>query len=188
MAKAEFTVETAEEYVKNNNSTVHEIVEKKIKDEVSVYHDGKINVADGSAFMSPQMTEWMLRMCGSYDNKVAKAFDVLRNKNSDIRSVAEAYKLVQTKVIGAQKYTAYGMRLSRDGKTIIPYYNKMAIFPVFEAVATGSFAKVFRQMEDNTDAAGNPQPIHMLVMKSAVKFGGQGAVDYSSDASFNVYK
>ena len=187
---ATFTYETAEQYIKEHDNRSWDIITKKIADETSVYSDGKINVADGSAFISPDMTEWLLRMCGEFDQHVADAFKVLRDPKSDVRKVAESYKLVQTKVIGAQKYTAYGMRASRDGKTMVPYYNKMALFPVFESVATGEFAKVYQQMINNTDNAGNPMPIHVLAMESAVKFGNQGTQKYSADDTFkfNVYK
>ena len=200
VAKAEFGYEEACEKAKSMKTeelmdyvskfpSAYKLTETSLKQEIASYEDG-INVADGSAFISPEMTEWLLRMCGEYDSKVQKAFEILNDPNTDVYKNAEAYRLVQTKVIGAQKYTAYGMRPSRDGKTMIPYYNKMALFPVFKCIAKGRFAKVFDQMQNNTDAAGNPMPVHILCMKSAVKFGNQGTTDYSDNDSykFNVYQ
>ena len=146
---------------------------------------GKIDVADGGAYMSPEMTKTLLRMCGKYDRKIRKAFKILQNPETvgnDVRKIAEAYIAVRTSVIGAQKYTAYGFRTSSDGLLQIPYYNKMALFPVFKCIATGEFAKIYEKMEK--------QKVDVLAIHSAVKVGGQGQQTYSSDDSFelNTYK
>lgn len=174
-------IEQLKEIVKRYNPDVYQIVEKKIKKETSSYAKG-IDVADGGAYISPQMTEWLLRMCGEYDARVQKAFEILKNPKADVYKQEEAYRLVTTKVIGAQKYTAFGMRLSEDGTTTYPYYNKMALFPVFKCIATGKFAKLYDQMEK--------QGVHMLMIDSAVKLGSQGSIDYSTDDNFkfNTYK
>lgn len=175
------SIEKLKEIVEIYNPDVYQIVEKKIKKETSSYAKG-IDVADGGAYISPQMTEWLLRMCGEYDARVQKAFEILKDPKADIYKQEEAYRLVTTKVIGAQKYTAFGMRLSEDGTTTYPYYNKMALFPVFKCIATGKFAKLYDQMEK--------QGVHMLMIDSAVKLGSQGSIDYSTDDNFkfNTYK
>lgn len=164
--------------------------DQRIERIVSVYRKDDsnegIDVADGGTYISPQMTEWLLRMCGKFDNEIAKAFKILNDPKADVYKQQEAYHLVTTTVIGAQKYTAYGMRMSSDGKTCIPYYNKMALFPVFKCIATGEFAKIYDKMINNKDENGNPQPIHQLLINSAVKVGSEGAVDYSRDVKFNV--
>lgn len=171
------SLDDIKEYIEKYHKQTYDIIVAKIKAETKSYHDG-INVADGAAYISPEMTEWLLRMCGNYDKKVQKAFEILKDPKSDIYSQAKAYKLVTTKVIGAQKYTAYGQRLSEDGQTMIPYYNKMALFPVFKCIATGQFAKIYDRMQKNTDDKGNPAPVHMLMMESAVKIGAQGILNY----------
>lgn len=177
------SVDQIKSILEKENKTVYEIVEKKIEAETSSYYSG-INIADGSAFISPQMTEWLLRMCGKYSKRIQGAFRILNDPKADIAKQAEAYKAVQTEVIGAQKYTAYGMRLSSDGSTCIPYYHKMALFPLFRCVATGKMQQVLDRMENNEE------PVHMLMMKSAVKFGNQGTKPYSDEEgfSFNTYK
>lgn len=173
-----------------NGKYLLEQVDQSIERIVSVYRKDDsnegIDVADGGTYISPQMTEWLLRMCGKFDNNIAKAFKILNDPKADIYKQQEAYHLVTTTVIGAQKYTAYGMRASSDGKTCIPYYNKMALFPVFKCIATGEFAKIYDKMVNNKDENGNPQPIHQLLINSAVKVGSEGAVDYSHDVKLNV--
>lgn len=177
------STEELEQAVLQKDKKVHDIIAAKAKQEAGAYKKD-IDVADGGAYISPEMTEWLLRMCGMYDRKIQKAFELLKNPKVDIRSkeAAEAYKLVTTKVIGAQKYTAFGMRMSSDGLTAIPYYNKMALFPVFKCIAHGNFAKIYDQMDKDG--------VHMLMIHSAVKVGGQGSQPYSTDDSFhfNTYK
>ena len=106
-------------------------------------------------------------MVGKYDDKVDRAFKILQNeeytdektgqvKKRSIFELNQAYSEVVTSVIGAQKYTAYGQRLAEQEdpntrekySTIIPYYNKMALFPVFKCMATGKFSKLYKQMEE----------------------------------------
>lgn len=184
------STEELKKLVENINKEIYDIIEQKLEKEVSSYDNDDIDVADGGAYISPQMTEWLLRMAGSYNNRIAKAFEILNDPKADIYHQQKAYALVTTTVINCQKYTAYGMRVSSDGKTCIPYYNKMALFPVFKCIATGEFAKIYQQMQDNKDANGTPQPIHMLMVNSAVKVGSQGSIKHSSDDNFkfNVYK
>lgn len=179
----DLTSEEAEKQVLELNPSVHKLIKAKIEKEVSAYEEG-IDVADGAAYISPEMTEWLLRMCGKWDNKVQKAFEILKDPKADIAKQAEAYKTVTTKVIGAQKYTAYGMRLSNDKKTLIPYYNKLAFFPVFKCIATGEFAKVYDKMQNNKNPDGSSNPVHVLFINSAVKVGNQGIKKYLSDDSF----
>ena len=76
------------------------------------------------------------------------------------------------------------MRLSNDKKTLIPYYNKLAFFPVFKCIATGEFAKVYDKMQNNKNPDGSANPVHVLFINSAVKVGNQGVKKYSSDDSF----
>ena len=55
------------------------------------------------------------------------------------------YTKVLTSVIGNQKYTAFGRRF-QDGVNVA-YYNKMALFPIFECIATGRMRNVYDKMK-----------------------------------------
>lgn len=132
-----------------------------------------IDVADGGAYITDEMAEWLLREVGSWNDDVEKAFKVLRGEKvngrvyttKDIRELVSAYDIVYTTVIGSQKYTSFGMR--RSGSALIPYYNKMALFPMFKCMCTGGMADVYKLMKD--------QGVHMLMINSAVKVGSQGS-------------
>lgn len=149
-----------------------------------------INVADGATYITDDMCENMLKMVGPYDEDVQRAFKVLRGEpvngkvytTKDIRELVDAYKLVTTKVIGTQKYTAYGFR-KQDG-VLIPYYNKTAIFPLFKSLCTGNMARLYDKMKKDG--------VDMVMMNSAVKVGSQGSqkIDWNTfedSFKFNTY-
>ena len=127
---------------------------------------GKIDVADGGAYITDEMCETLLRMEGSWSKEIEEAFDILRGrKKADYLGKSEAYQKVLTTVIGNQKYTAFGRRLQNG--VSIPYYHKMALFPIFECIATGRMSNIFDKMKE--------QGIDMLLVNSAVKVGSQGS-------------
>lgn len=127
---------------------------------------GKIDVADGGAYITDEMCETLLRMEGSWSKEIEEAFDILRGrKKADYLGKSEAYQKVLTTVIGNQKYTAFGRRLQNG--VSVPYYHKMALFPIFECIATGKMSNIFDKMKE--------QGIDMLLINSAVKVGSQGS-------------
>lgn len=136
----------------------------------------KINVADGAAYITPAMTEKLLRQRGVFTDKIQKAFEYLSGKKQNGKYINplnnnEAYKLIVDALIGAQKYTAYGYRTlpGENGDIMIHYYDKFALFPIFETMATGFTQKLLRKMQ--------AENIDMLKMDSAVKTGSQDAVE-----------
>lgn len=127
-----------------------------------------INVADGSAFITDKMCEKLLRSLGLYDNKAKQLFAMLRdpNKQYTFRQKADAFTELQEFIVGAQKYSAFGHRNDeRLGSLLIPYYNKMALFPIFPSIAMGDMGKVYNKMIN--------EGVDMLLFDSAVKIGNK---------------
>lgn len=127
-----------------------------------------INVADGSAFITDKMCEKLLRSLGLYSNKAKKLFAMLRdpNKQYTFRQKADAFTELQEFIVGAQKYSAFGHRNDeRLGSLLIPYYNKMALFPIFPSIAMGDMGKVYNKMIN--------EGVDMLLFDSAVKIGNK---------------
>ena len=141
---------------------------REMADDVSSALAKGIDVADGGAYISDTMCEMLLRMEGAYSTEIQEAFKILRGETkSDYLGQIDAYQKVLTSVIGNQKYTAFGRRLQNG--TSVPYYHKMALFPIFDCIATGKMRNVYDKMQE--------QGIDMLLVKSAVKVGGEGAKD-----------
>ena len=133
-----------------------------------------VNVADGATYISDSLCEKLLREEGKWDDKMKYAFEVLRGKHgADVMSEqgAALYKSVLDVIIGTQKYTATGFRKSPDGSggtLMTPYYNKTALFPIFDQIAYGKIAQLRDAMRRNG--------VDMIMMTSAVKVGSQGAI------------
>lgn len=148
----------------------------------------KIDVADGAAYISDKMTENLLRMVGSWNDEIETAFKILRGEpvngriytTKDIRTLSEAYRLVSTTVIGNQKYTAYGLR--KEAGALIPYYDKMALFPMFKCMCTGHMADMYELMKE--------QGVDMVMINSSVKTGSMGSTRMTWDKNFkfNSYR
>ena len=128
-----------------------------------------INVADGSAFITDKMCEKLLRSLGLlYSNKVKQLFAMLRDPNNQytFRQKVDAFTELQEFIVGAQKYSAFGHRNDeRLGSLLIPYYNKMALFPIFPSIAMGDMGKVYNKMIN--------EGVDMLLFDSAVKIGNK---------------
>ena len=127
-----------------------------------------INVADGSAFITDKMCEKLLRSLGLYSNKAKQLFAMLRdpNKQYTFRQKADVFTELQEFIVGAQKYSAFGHRNDeRLGSLLIPYYNKMALFPIFPSIAMGDMGKVYNKMIN--------EGVDMLLFDSAVKIGNK---------------
>lgn len=151
-------------------------VTKKYQAEYKAYagkiYDSKakdpINVADGSAFITDKMCEKLLRSLGLYSNKAKQLFAMLRDPNNQytFRQKADAFTELQEFIVGAQKYSAFGHRNDeRLGSLLIPYYNKMALFPIFPSIAMGDMGKVYNKMIN--------EGVDMLLFDSAVKIGNK---------------
>lgn len=151
-------------------------VTKKYKAEYKAYagkiYDPKskdpINVADGSAFITDKMCEKLLRSLGLYSNKAKQLFAMLRDpdKQYTFRQKADAFAELQEFIVGAQKYSAFGHRNDEQlGSLLIPYYNKMALFPIFPSIAMGDMGKVYNKMIN--------EGVDMLLFDSAVKIGNK---------------
>ena len=165
--------EFRDKYLDENDKTR---VTKKYQAEYKAYagkiYDPKakdpINVADGSAFITDKMCEKLLRSLGLYSNKAKQLFAMLRDPNNQytFRQKADAFTELQEFIVGAQKYSAFGHRNDeRLGSLLIPYYNKMALFPIFPSIAMGDMGKVYNKMVN--------EGVDMLLFDSAVKIGNK---------------
>lgn len=165
---------------------------KKIETRANNFYEaytGGINVADGASYITADMCKRMLRARGALTNDVAKAINILESSNKySWMDQKDAYKLIYDKVnLVTTKYTAYGFRdHTTNGKKVsnlsVPYYNKFALFPIFDCIATGKLKNVYDKMKENN--------VDNLLMTSAVKVGLQGHSEFDGETiskPLNVY-
>ncbi len=165
---------------------------KKIETRANNFYEaytGGINVADGASYITADMCKRMLRARGALTNDVAKAINILESSDKySWMDQKDAYKLIYDKVnLVTTKYTAYGFRdHTTNGKKVsnlsVPYYNKFALFPIFDCIATGKLKNVYDKMKENK--------VDNLLMTSAVKVGLQGHSEFDGETiskPLNVY-
>lgn len=165
---------------------------KKIETRANNFYEaytGGINVADGASYITADMCKRMLRARGALTNDVAKAINILESSNKySWMDQKDAYELIYEKVnLVTTKYTAYGFRdHTTNGKKVsnlsVPYYNKFALFPIFDCMATGKLKNVYDKMKENN--------VDNLLMTSAVKVGLQGHSEFDGETirkPLNVY-
>lgn len=134
--------------------------------DVQGYKEG-INVADAAVYISPNMFRDLMRMQGRWSPAIKRAFEILTDPEtadkweSDPKLYAEANKVI----LNALKYMAMGTRFNVPGLAI-PYFNKMALFPLFKSVATGDLKELYERMTGDN-------PIDMVMFNSAVKAGSE---------------
>lgn len=163
-------------------------IETRANNFYEAYTDG-INVADGASYITADMCKRMLRARGALTNDVAKAINILESSDKySWMDKKDAYKLIYDKVnLVTTKYTAYGFRdHTTNGKKVsnlsVPYYNKFALFPIFDCIATGKLKNVYDKMKENK--------VDNLLMTSAVKVGLQGHSEFDGETiskPLNVY-
>ena len=190
-AAKEFNFDDGKHNVKNSETLV-KLLEKALVD-AKRFSDGlkdDINVADGASYITANMCKNLLRMQGKYTNKVAKAFDILTNDDTKYSWMdkADAYKLVYNAVnIVATKYTAYGIHEhsingNQASNVAVHYYDKFALFPIFQCLATGRMNTIYNEMLK--------QGVDQMLMSSAVKVGSVGAIKFDGSkfsGPFNKY-
>ena len=165
---------------------------KKIEDRANNFYTAYtsgINVADGASYITADMCKRMLRARGALTNDVAKAINILESADKySWMDQKDAYKLIYEKVnLVTTKYTAYGFRdHTTNGKKVsnlsVPYYNKFALFPIFDCIATGKLKNVYDKMKESK--------VDNLLMTSAVKVGLQGHSEFNGETiskPLNVY-
>lgn len=149
------------------------IAKQAAKVEVEGYKEG-INVADAAVYISPNMTRDLLRMRGVWSPEIKKAFEILTNEDtanlwdSDPKLYAEANKVI----LNAMKYMAFGTRFNEILGLGIPYFNKMALFPLFKSIATGDIKALYDRMVDPS------KPVDMVLFDSAVKAGSRSPMKF----------
>ena len=143
-------------------------------------YESKINVADAAVYISPKMTENLLRMRGVWSDDIKKAFDILTNPETADKweSDKDLYAKANKVILNAMKYVAFGTRFDVPGLGV-PYFNKMALFPLFKSVATGDIKVLYDKMVDED----TNKRVDMFMFNSAVKAGSVNPAKMYKDAS-----
>lgn len=144
---------------------------------------GNINQADAAVYIRPEMYEQIVRRLGEWSPEVEEAFKILESDNdwlSDRKLYAKSLKTL----IKALKTTYFGYTYNADLGYNVPVFNKMAMFPMFKALATGDNREIYDRMNAIGKYKGL-QPIDQIAFESAVKVGIEGGFSFYSDYTNN---
>lgn len=144
---------------------------------------GNINQADAAVYIRPEMYEQIVRRLGEWSPEVEEAFKILES-DEDWLSNKELYAKSLKTLIKALKTTYFGYTYNADLGYNVPVFNKMAMFPMFKALATGDNREIYDRMNAVGKYAGL-QPIDQIAFESAVKVGIEGGFSFYSDYTNN---
>lgn len=168
--------------------TIDELIQKypeqaklaEIRGKQQAGYNKEINVADAAVYVSPEMYRKMMRQIGEWSSEIEEAFNILTDPNTqDIwESDPETYTKMLEISLKPLKYMAFGTRF--ENGLNVPYFNKMALFPLFKSIATGDIKALYDRMTDKDN------PLDMVMFNSAVKAGSKSPIDYyNEDGSIN---
>lgn len=144
---------------------------------------GNINQADAAVYIRPEMYEQIVRRLGEWSPEVEEAFKILES-DEDWLSNKDLYSKSLKTLIKALKTTYFGYTYNTDLGYNVPIFNKMAMFPMFKALATGDNREIYDRMNAVGKYKGL-QPIDQIAFESAVKVGIEGGFNFYSDYTNN---
>ena len=165
ITRAKTTEELEQEYASDNVKNEAIVMTTQ---EFSGYSKN-INVADAAVYISPNMYKRLMQSIGEFGPEVEEAFNILTDPNTSIDSFykMELYSKLLAASLKPLKYMATAQRF--ENGLGVPYFNKMALFPVFDFIATGDMRKVYERMIKPGDE------LDMIMFNSAVKAGSKDA-------------
>lgn len=157
-------------------SVIHRDADISAKLQLNPY--GKVNISDAAVLISPIMYKNLLmRFEGAWTTEVEEAFKIVEDSDAYLKS-KELYAKSLGVILKPLKYVYMGDEFKNG--TRIPIYNKMAIFPVFKAMAFAGDMKTIYDSMNNIE-----KPIHMYKFESATKLGGKSKVKLYNDNQAN---
>jgi hypothetical protein len=110
----------------------------------------------------------MMRMIGEWGVEQEEAYDIIMQDDKSWVGDPEKYAKLHQAILKPLKYMAFGNRFQNG--LAVPYFNKMALFPVFDYVATGDMKAMYDMMKE--------RDVDMVMFNSAVKAGSQNAQSF----------
>jgi len=120
-----------------------------------------------------------MRMQGKWSPEIKQAFELLTNPETADKweSDPKLYANANKTILNALKYVAFGTRFNNG--LAIPYFNKMALFPLFKSIAGGDIESLYNRMMQPDNK------LDMVMFNSAVKAGSESPTDYYTNGKIN---
>lgn len=128
-------------------------------------NSGNINQADAAVYIRPEMYKRIMQALGEWSPEIEEAYNILENSD-DVLSNPELYAKSLKATIRPLKMVYFGEHYDQVSNANIPIFDKMALFPMFKAIARGDNRLLYDRM--NNSELGE---IDMVAFESAVKVG-----------------
>lgn len=172
-------------------------VDKHTEDSVSPYtfdkddkgnpdynKDGSINQSDAAVYIRPAMYRRIMKSLGNWSNEIEEAYKIMEGEDESWMSDPKQYIKVTSALAQPLKMVYFGDHFRKNTNLNVPIFDKMAMFPLFKALAKADNRLLYDRM--NNEELGT---IDMIAFESSVKVGGTPkfkAYKDSNNETFNI--
>lgn len=173
-------------YVEDNteNSVAPYTFEKDDKGNPDYSKGGSINQSDAAVYIRPAMYRRIMKALGNWSPEIEEAYRIMEGEDESWMSDPKQYIKVTAALAQPLKMVYFGDHFRKNTNLNVPIFDKMAMFPLFKALAKGDNRLLYDRM--NNEELGT---IDMIAFESAVKVGGTPkfqAYKDSNNETFNI--
>ena len=146
--------------------------------------EGSINQSDAAVYIRPTMYKRIMKALGNWSQEIEEAYNIMEGEDESWMSDPVLYSKTTAALAQPLKMVYFGDHFRKATNLNVPIFDKMAMFPLFKALAKGDNRLIYDRM--NNEELG---VIDMIAFESAVKVGGTPKFQAYKDANnetFNV--
>jgi len=155
---------------------------KSVENSFLGYGEKKINETDATVYISPSMYRNIVEMLGEWSPEMEDAFNLLESPDQSWMNDDVKYTSVMNLALKPLKMIYFGDRIDEIRNLDIPKLDKMAMFPLFRALAGGDLSTLYDRMNIDEVATGM-RKIDMVAFNSAVKVGNGKTMSFYKDGT-----
>lgn len=138
---------------------------------------GNINQSDAAVYVRPALYRRIMKALGQWSDEIEQAFQIMEGEDESWMNDDALYAKTLSLVVKPLKMVYFGDHRDESMNLNIPVFDKMAMFPMFKALAKADNRLLYDRM--NNEELG---VIDMLTFESAVKVGGRKKFQTYKDA------
>lgn len=153
---------------------------------------GNINQSDAAVYIRPDLYRRIRIALGDWDDDVQAAYEIMEGEDETWMEDPKLYQKTISAVFQPLKMVYFGDHRNDKLNLNIPVFDKMAMFPMFKALAKADNRLLYNRMNSLNEKGEYDSKlgtIDMLTFESAVKVGGRKKFNTYLDAEntkFNI--
>ena len=171
-------------YVDTNteNSVAPYTFEKDEKGNNDYTKGGAINQSDAAVYIRPAMYRRIMKALGNWSPEIEEAYKIMEGDDESWMSDPKQYIKVTAALAQPLKMVYFGDHFRQATNLNVPIFDKMAMFPLFKALAKADNRLLYDRM--NNEELGT---IDMIAFESAVKVGGTSKFQAYTDSNNETF-